>query len=88
MGGGVRGLGVRGTSGLGGSGVCNIGAGVVLWDDRIIILKEKIVGCTGHGGLFGKREGFFIKNDRARDYNFMCCKVKTTIFVMVRGARG
>ena len=54
-------------------------------NDRMIIKKGEIGGCRGCSGLVGEREGVFVKDDMARDYDFMCREVKATIAAMVRG---
>ena len=35
--------------------------------------------------MVGEREGVFVKDDMARDYDFMCREVKATIAAVVRG---
>ena len=78
---------VDGVVGSGGGGLrqrCRLGN--FGWKDgRVIIEKGKISGCRCCSGLFGKREGIFVKNYMARDYYFMCGEVKATIAAMVRG---
>jgi hypothetical protein len=48
---------------------------------KIIDMFETISGwwCGG----FGERKRVFVKNNMARDYNFICSKVKTVITTMI-----